>query len=247
MILSEKLGFIFIKGMKVAGTSVEMALSTLCGEGDIITPISQVDELERLKLGAGCRNWSDSRKAERAYLDQLRAAPAQQVAQVTPPKGYFNHMPLAAVALRYGRDMSGLRVVAAERSPYAKVMSWANMQISYGAYRSGGAMLAAPEALKTAVDRGFATGGIRDTRNIDRYRDASGKMVAQLLRYGSLSEDFAVFVQSLGVSDVPALPHAKKGLMSDTLDPRALLRPDQISRINTLFADEFEAFGYQAL
>jgi hypothetical protein len=167
--------------------------------------------------------------------------------QLPVPRGYYNHMPLTAVALRYGKDISGFRVVAVERSPYAKVMSWANMQLSYGAYRGGGAMLADPEALKTAVDRGFATGGIRDTRNIDRYRDASGQMVAQVLRYAALAEDFAAFVRSLGVVEIPPLPHAKKGLMSDTLDPRAVLRPDQIERINTLFADEFEAFGHARL
>ena len=47
MILSEKHKFVFIKGMKVAGTSVEMALSTLCGPHDIVTPISPIDELAR--------------------------------------------------------------------------------------------------------------------------------------------------------------------------------------------------------
>lgn len=247
MILSEKHRFIFIKGMKVAGTSVEMALSTLCGPDDIVTPISQVDELERLKLGAACRNWSDSRTAEAAYLAQLRATPVQMLAQVAPPRGYFNHMPLTAVALRYGRNISGFRVVAVERSPYAKVISWANMQLSYGAYRSGGAMQADPEALKAAVDRGFASGGIRDTRNIDRYRDASGKMAAQLLRYAALEEELTAFIRSLGVTEVPALPHAKKGLMSDTLDPRSVLRDDQIARINALFTEEFEVFGYERL
>jgi hypothetical protein len=247
MILSERHRFIFIKGMKVASTSTEMALSRLCGPDDIVTPISQVDELERLKLGTSCRNWSDRREEERAYLDRLRAAPPQMLGQLPVPKGYYNHMPLTAVALRYGRDISGFRVVAVERSPYAKVMSWANMQLSYGAYRGGGAMQADPEALKVAVDRGFATGGIRDTRNIDRYRDASGRMVAQVLRYGSLAEDFAAFVRGLGVAEIPPLPHAKKGLLSDTLDPRTVLRPDQIERINTLFAEEFEAFGHARL
>jgi hypothetical protein len=247
MILSEKHGFIFIKGMKVASTSTEMALSLLCGPDDIITPIAQVDELERLKLGACPRNWAATREEEVVWLARLQAAPREALGQVPPPKGYFNHMPLAAVALRYGKDISGFRVIAVERSPYAKVISWANMQLSYGAYRSGGAMQADPDALKTAVDRGFATGGIRDTRNIDRYRDASGKVVAQPFRYAALDEDYAAFVRSLGVAEVPPLPHVKKGLMSDGLDPRAVLRPEQIARINALFAEEFEVFGYPKL
>jgi hypothetical protein len=247
MILSERHRFIFIKGMKVASTSTEMALSQLCGPDDIITPISQVDELERLASGAACRNWAASRADEAAYLARLRAAPRQALGQVPPPKGYFNHMPLTAVALRYGKDISGFRVIAVERSPYAKVISWANMQLSYGAYRGGGAMQADPQALKTAVERGFATGGIRDTRNIDRYRDATGRMVAQPFRYAALAEDYTAFVNSLGVAQVPPLPHVKKGLLSDSLDPRAVLTPEQIGRINILFAEEFEVFGYERI
>jgi len=51
MIYSKQNDFLFIKGGKVAGTSVEMALSTVCGPEDIITPITPADELERLRLG----------------------------------------------------------------------------------------------------------------------------------------------------------------------------------------------------
>jgi len=101
--------------------------------------------------------------------------------------------------------------------------------------------------LMAVVDRGFATGGIRDTRNIDRYRDASGRVVARPLRYAALVQDFADFVRDLGIAEVPPLPHVKKGLMSDSLDPRAVLREDQIARINALYAEEFEVFGYPRL
>jgi hypothetical protein len=244
MILSRKHKFIFIKGMKVAGTSVEMALSTLCGPEDIITPISQVDELERLKLGGRCQNYSASREAESKHLESLRATPLDRVDQVPQPvKRYFSHISLAAVSLLYGEDISGFRIICVERSPYAKVLSWANMQVSYAGYSRGGAMRGDLEALKIVVDSGLANGEIRHTRNIERYRGTDGKVAARPMRYASLAEDFGEFVRSLG-EDVPALPHAKKGLMSDTLDPQKLLRPDQIARINELFAEEFTAFSY---
>jgi hypothetical protein len=32
--------------------------------------------------------------------------------------------------------------------------------------------------------------------------------------------------------------------MADTLDPRALLRSDQIARLNEVFREEFQTFGY---
>ena len=53
MIFSKQNDFLFIKGRKVAGTSAEMALSTICGPEDIITPITPIDELERLRRRVG--------------------------------------------------------------------------------------------------------------------------------------------------------------------------------------------------
>ena len=40
MIISHKHKFIFIKPIKVGGTSIEIALAKHCGVDDIITPIS---------------------------------------------------------------------------------------------------------------------------------------------------------------------------------------------------------------
>jgi hypothetical protein len=248
MILSETHRFVFIKGMKVAGTSVEMALSTLCGPADIVTPISPIDELERLRQGGRCQNYARDRAAEAGYLGRLAAARPEDLPTVLqPPLVFYNHMPLLEVMQKYGKPLTGFRIVAIERSPYAKVISWANMRLTYGAYRVGGEMRADTEALRQYVDRGFETGQIRDIRNIDRYRDATGRIAAQPMRYATLAAEFAAFVRSLGVPAVPPLPHAKKGLMSDRLDPRDILRPDQIAKVNDLFAEEFAAFGYPRL
>ena len=50
MIISHKHKFIFIKTKKTAGTSLEIALSKYCGPDDIITPISEEDEILRSQL-----------------------------------------------------------------------------------------------------------------------------------------------------------------------------------------------------
>lgn len=50
MIISHLHKFIFIKTNKTAGTSLEIALSSICGKEDVITPISLEDEIVRFKL-----------------------------------------------------------------------------------------------------------------------------------------------------------------------------------------------------
>jgi hypothetical protein len=51
MIISHRHKFIFIKPLKVAGTSLEIALSKYCGSDDILTPFGQHDEEKRRELG----------------------------------------------------------------------------------------------------------------------------------------------------------------------------------------------------
>jgi len=44
MIISHEHKFIFLKTRKTAGTSIELALSHLCGPDDIVTPMSPNDD-----------------------------------------------------------------------------------------------------------------------------------------------------------------------------------------------------------
>jgi len=45
VIISHEHKFIFLKTKKTAGTSIELALSQLCGPDDIIAPITEGDEV----------------------------------------------------------------------------------------------------------------------------------------------------------------------------------------------------------
>jgi hypothetical protein len=51
MILSHRHRFIFVKTHKTAGTSMELMLSAICGDEDVITPLAQEDEEQRRALG----------------------------------------------------------------------------------------------------------------------------------------------------------------------------------------------------
>jgi Sulfotransferase family len=56
MIVSHKHRFIFLKTKKTAGTSIELALSAVCGRDDIITPLAQPQD-EPLRRGLAPQNW----------------------------------------------------------------------------------------------------------------------------------------------------------------------------------------------
>lgn len=103
MIVSHARGFIFLKTRKTAGTSVEIALSKVCGPEDIITMISPEDE--QLRAAAGGRG-----------PQNFQAPPL--------PRRAFNHM-----SARLARDVVGTRVwrsyykFAIERNPWDAVVS----------------------------------------------------------------------------------------------------------------------------
>ena len=248
MILSEKLGFVFIKGKRVGGTSVEIALSTICGTRDIITPIAPIDELERMRLGARSQNYAAARANEDAYIQRIQASSRHALARISVPKErYYNHMPLQEVIAMYGPSASAFEVVCVERSPFAKILSWANWLASAETYLSGGKLQTDLNALRSSVDSIFDTGEFAEVKNIGLYRDENGHIAARVLRHENLQADLRTFLNSRGVSRLPHLPKVKAGLLSDQLNPREFFSQHQLRRINDLFGDEFDAFGYSRM
>lgn len=255
MILSMSRRLIFIKGVKVAGTSVEMALSEICGPDDIVTPITPRDELDRIRRGAACRNFARDRAVERAYLDRLEAFLDGAEPDLTrlpriydSGKGeYFNHMSLAQVEALYPGDLTGFQIVCAERSPYSKVLSLAYWSKWQRAYSEGSDIPRSPEMIKASIEDVFRRRGYKAVYNIDRYRQRDGRVAARVLRWDNLPQDIARLWSELGVTTPPYLPNAKKGIKADELDPRTCFTPRQIDEINRVFAAEFDAFGFPRL
>ena len=84
MIISHRHKFIFLKTSKTAGTSIEIALSQICGEEDVITPLAKEDEELRRLLS--CRSSQN-------YLPELSRLRQRPNRQLTKQEGFFNHMP----------------------------------------------------------------------------------------------------------------------------------------------------------
>lgn len=245
MILSREIGIVFIKGRKVAGTSVEMALAQLCGENDIVTGITPRDERQRMLLGGQARNFAHDPAAERDYLRAVAESDEQALAGLRIPKGpYFNHMALRQVAAL--QDLVDLMVVGVERSPYSKIISLANMSLTFSNYQFGGDMIADRKALTAKIAADIESGSVLEVYNLELYLDESGNIPSSLMRYERLDEDWIALGKRIG-KNLPQLPHAKRGLMSSTIDPRELICREDIDRINDMFANEFLAFHYDPL
>jgi hypothetical protein len=134
-----------------------------------------------------------------------------------------------------------------ERSPFAKILSWANWLASAETYLSGGKLQSDLNALRSSVDSIFDTGEFAEVKNIDLYRDENGHIAARVLRHENLQADLRTFLNSRGVSRLPHLPKVKAGLLSDQLNPLEFFSQQQLRRINDLFGDEFDAFGYSRI
>ena len=89
MIASHARGFVFLKTRKTAGTSVEIALSKVCGPDDIITEISPEDEeLRRLAGGRPPQNFTSPPLPRKAY-NHMGAKAAREVVGAKAWREYF--------------------------------------------------------------------------------------------------------------------------------------------------------------
>jgi hypothetical protein len=104
VIVSHEHRFVFMKTRKTAGTSVEIALSRVCGDADVITPVTPDDELlRRARGGRGPQNFESPPNLERKA---------------------FNHMPVSMVRKMLGRQrFESYFSFAIERNPWDAVVS----------------------------------------------------------------------------------------------------------------------------
>jgi hypothetical protein len=180
MIVSHKYRFIFVKTLKTAGTSVEVFLSNLCGEDDIVTPIypPESSHVERNYVGL----WNpvhdlienDGWGVRKIFIDLMAR------------KKFYNHIPARILRHRLPSNVwNGYFKFCIERNPWDKTLSHFYMVRE----RTGGT-LTFDEYL---ASRKFCS-------NHPIYLDKHGAvLVDRVVKYESLSEDLAEVFSELGV------------------------------------------------
>lgn len=115
MIVCYSKKFVFVKTTKTAGTSIEIALTQYCDDGDIITPLHPDDEEIKQQLGLrGPQNClqtlSDSSK-----LEFFNHAPARRAKRIIGPKDWPNWFTFSFERNPYDRVVSAFHYVKKHR------------------------------------------------------------------------------------------------------------------------------------
>ncbi|MEM7217020.1 MAG: sulfotransferase family 2 domain-containing protein [Pseudomonadota bacterium] len=240
MICSRKHGFLFVKTRKTASTSTEMALTTVCGPQDIVTPISPEDEIQRLALGQRPANYSDEPLRERIVDLAAHTRNAKILRQVRkmlgPQMRFFNHMKAERIKQRLPETLwNSVYRFSIERHPYEKVVSQ-----SYYMKGAMGRKLAdrsISDVIESVIER-------QSYLNYPLYTIDGKLAVHKVLRYERLHEELNALLADLGVPEVSKLQKAKSGFRKKRTPAADLLSPEQKKAIQQGAAFEFELMGY---
>ncbi len=231
MIVCHKYKYIFMKTSKTAGTSVEIALSRFCEDGDIITPISPVDEELRASVGGRPSQFYPATWAEYHPLDWWRRLVKGKVKQ-----RFYNHMPARKICSRLPRELwRGYYRFAIVRNPWDRVISqyfWRCRNL--------------PEDQRPSMDEFLESSDVRSLmrKGYQLYTIGGQSQANRLIRYESLPEELDEVRRHLGMPEVLELPGAKAGHRTDRRHYSEMLNDRQRERVAELFRDELRITGY---
>jgi hypothetical protein len=228
MIVSHEHKFIFLKTKKTAGTSIELALSELCGTDDVIAPLTEIDEARR--AGGRCAQnwrlhgwWSSSRPLLKRRWLKFAAA----------DYGFYNHMPAAEARAALNESVwRSYFKFAFDRNPWDRQVSF-----YYHRYRN---KKAAPS---------FADFMHKDARaRIDNYDIYSidGQVAVDFVgRYETLAEDLKRALDHVGLGLTTELPRAKTDFRPEKLPYRDFYDEDTRAIVARWYAREIDLLDYK--
>lgn len=230
MILSHAHKFIYIKTYKTGSTSVEAALSGICGPGDVITEASEQLRGVRQKPAQNFR-LDHPAVPKRPLWRRLLGRPERHY---HPSVGYFEHMPASLVRTYVGEDVwRSYFKFSFERNPWDRQVSWYHYKTK-----------ARGEGTRPSFD---AFNGDRRrawVENWDLYTIDGNIAMDVVGRYETLAADFAMIVDRIGLTGQVALP-AVNVSRDRGKDYRAYYTDRSRDLVGAWYVPEIEEFGYQ--
>jgi hypothetical protein len=229
MIVSHKHKFIFLKTKKTAGTSIELALSALCGPRDIITPLTEIDEA--LRQGQrGAQNWR-----LHGWWGSKRPLWKRRYFKFTAEDyGFYNHMPAeqAKALLNDDKAWRSYFKFAFDRNPWDRQVSFYHHR-----YR------------REAEPPPFANFIHKDRRarinNYEIYAIDGTVSVDYVGRFESLEQDLKHALTQVGLTLDTALPRAKTTFRRGTTPYRDYYDCDTRAIVGDWYAREIELLDYE--
>jgi len=226
LIISHRHRFIFLKTRKTAGTSVEIALSRLCGPDDVITPVSAEDEALRQELGyPGPQNTAIPAHLVRPF-DRLRGWLSRQ-----PPQ-FVNHATAEYVQRHVDPEIwRSYFKFCFERNPYDKAISryfWSTREASR------------PRPIADFLGHAKR----RQISNWQIYTVRDEIAVDFVGRFEHLQEDLAAALAQVGLEVELPLPRAKARYRRDKRHYSQVLDSSSRALVERMCARELAAFGY---
>jgi hypothetical protein len=230
MIISHQHKFIFLKTNKTAGTSVEIALSKICGPDDIITPIVPEDEQIRQELGYRGPQHCYAPLSEYTFWDRVKL-----FVKGKKKLKYYHHISAREVKALIAEEVwNSYYKFCFERNPFDRIIS-----SYYWYYKkkkklpSISTFLATSPYIKLLKDRGY------------RLYTIDGKVVVdKIYRFENLKNDFELACQQIGITEPLSLPHTKGKFRKEKKSYREILTEADKAAIEKLFADEIKLMGY---
>lgn len=226
MIVSHRHRFIFIKTRKTAGTSIEIALSKFCGDEDIISRISPVDEALRAERGY--------RGPQNDLLPFPHYTPNEWVRLATRGQRarFRNHMSAARVRAAVGPEVwNSYFKFCVERDPWDKAISlyyWRTRELD-----------PRPPLLTFLGDVGD-----RSLSNFAIYAIDGTLAMDRVIRFERLTEDLEDVRNLLGLPERLDLPRAKGGHREEKRHYSELIEAPERAIVDAACAREIDLFDY---
>ena len=231
MIISHKYKFIFIKTRKTAGSSIQIYLSDICGEDDIISPIDRPERPYNPRNFRGLYN-PIPELVERHSPSKI----VKTMGRFLTLKKFQSHIKAREVRERISPDIwNNYYKFTVERNPWDKVLSHYHfVRQRYSRYDKN---ISFEEYLNVA----------ELPYNYTKYTDFNENIIVdRVVKYENLNYELGEVFKELGVPFEGSLgPTEKSHYRKDRRPYQEVYTPEQKSAVAKLFNQEIEMHEYE--